>query len=85
MAMRQEKEGAVPPVKNISQERHLMVQPLEMGGTGIYHKIELELHLVSTISEMVSVFCHFTHWRKRNVQSTQCNVSASKPLPKRSF
>lgn len=31
------------PVKNVSQERHLTVQPLEMGGTEIYHKIKLEL------------------------------------------
>lgn len=37
----QEKEGAKSLVK--SRERHLMVQPLEVGGTGIYQKIKLEL------------------------------------------
>lgn len=34
----QEKEGAKSLVENISQERHLMVQPLEVGVTGVYLK-----------------------------------------------
>lgn len=81
----QEKEGAKQLVKTISQERHLMVQPLEEGGTGIYHKIKLEL-ISGTPSERFfrnnSSFCHLTHWREFKVWSMQCNISARKPLPK---